>query len=67
MDAGDWIDAMYAIVVEIPHEQLGRLRDSLTKAEAVIDPEAARATWGLTEDHRAMGGSLDSFDAAEGS
>ena len=64
LPVGDWMDAMYAIVTEIPHERLEKLRDSMTTVEAQIDPKRARETWGLTEDHLAMSGSLDTFDPA---
>ena len=50
---------MYAMVPEIPDESLRKLRDAMTTAEAMIDPKRARETWGLTEDHQAMSGTLD--------
>jgi hypothetical protein len=59
LPVGDWVDAMYAMVPEIPDESLRKLRDSMTTAEAMIDPKRARETWGLTEDHQAMGGNLE--------
>lgn len=62
MPVGDWVDAMYAIVPEIPDEKLRKLRDVMTTSEATIDPKRARETWGLTEDHVAMMGTLDSAD-----
>lgn len=59
LDAGDWMDAMYAIVPEIPDEKLRKLRDAMTTSEALIDPKRARETWGLAEDHVAMSGVLE--------
>jgi hypothetical protein len=50
----DALDLIYVILTEIPHEVLTCLRDGLTTAEAMIDPEGARATWGLLPDHQDM-------------
>lgn len=63
MPAGDWMDVMYAIVPEIPSDQLKALRDSMTTSEAIIDPKRARETWGLSEDHLAMSGTLETTDS----
>lgn len=62
---GDWCDAVYAILTEVPHETLTRLRDRMTTAEALIDPVKARETWGLDPDHVAMAGTLESTAPAD--
>jgi hypothetical protein len=55
----DWCDAVYAILAEAPGERLEKLLDHFTMMEAVIDPERARATWGLLPEHTARAGALE--------
>lgn len=61
----DWCDAVYAILAEVPHDVLTRLRDRMTTVEAIIDPVRARETWGQTADHVAMAGTLETDGPAE--
>lgn len=55
----DAYDVIYVILTEIPSETLTKLRNGLTTAEALIDPERARETWGLEPDHLAMSAGLE--------
>jgi len=49
-----WLDAVYAAFLEAPHEVLEKAAKQLAIEEAKIDPERARATWGLRPEHQAM-------------
>jgi hypothetical protein len=53
-----WLDAVYAVWVSAPFEQLEKLRLQMTKQAARIDPDEARKTWGRRPEHVAMAGSL---------
>lgn len=45
--------AVWAIVVEAPHEAIQKITDQLIVSEAVRDPERARETWGVLPEHQA--------------
>lgn len=55
----DWCDAVYAILAEAPGDRLEKLMDHFTTMEAVIDPERARATWGLLPEHTSRTSALE--------
>lgn len=48
-----WLDAVYTIWVDAPHELLQKVMKQLITQEARIDPERARETWGLRPEHQA--------------
>lgn len=50
--AATWFDAVYAIVVEAPHELLEKLHAQLTISSARLRPD--RSTWGATPDQVAL-------------
>jgi hypothetical protein len=53
-----WLDAVWAAYAEAPHELLQKLNAELVKKSAMLDPEEARATWGVAPEHVAMAGRL---------
>jgi hypothetical protein len=52
VSAAVWWDALYAIVVDAPHEQLEKLYDQIVLKSHQLRPD--RATWGLLPDQVAM-------------
>jgi hypothetical protein len=55
----DWCDAVWAILAEAPGDRLEKLLDQFVTLEAMIDPERARATWGLLPEHTAKARALE--------
>lgn len=53
-----WLDAVYALLPEIPGGALGKIAAQLERKAAMIDPEAARETWGRSAVHRQLAGKL---------
>lgn len=53
-----WLDAVYAVSVEAPYEALEKLNKQMIVKSAMVDPEAARETWGALPEHQAMAGKL---------
>lgn len=51
-----YLDALYAIVADAPHDVLKELAKNLTIAGARIAPD--RDTWGLLPEHQALQGAL---------
>ena len=49
-----WLDAVYTAWADAPHELLKAAMKQLVIQEARIDPERARATWGLRPEHQAL-------------
>ena len=49
-----WLDAVYAAWADAPHKLLQEAMKQLSIQEARIDPERARATWGLRPEHQAL-------------
>lgn len=49
-----WLDAVYAVWADAPHELLTEAMKRLSIQEAKIDPVRARATWGTRPEHLAM-------------
>lgn len=50
--AACWFDAMYAIIMEAPHEALNKMFDTLVIAQARAEPD--RETWGMLPEHQRM-------------
>lgn len=48
-----WLDAVYALWADAPHKLLEEAMKRFAIQEAKIDPERARATWGLRPEHQA--------------
>lgn len=44
--------AIHASVVTAPGDALKKLNDQLIIAEVQVDPERARATWGMRPEHQ---------------
>jgi hypothetical protein len=49
-----WLDAVYAAWADAPHEVLQKAMQHFVVAEARLDPERARDTWGLQPEHQAL-------------
>lgn len=49
-----WLDAVYVAWADAPHELLQSAMERFVIQEARIDPERARATWGLRPEHQAL-------------
>lgn len=49
-----WLDAAYAAWADAPHEVLQKAMKHFIVQEAKLDPERARATWGLRPEHQAL-------------
>lgn len=64
-DLGTWLDAVYAVWIDAPHELLEKANAQMVRTQARIRPEEARETWGLRPEHRAMAGRLGSGRGAE--
>lgn len=47
-----WLDAVYAIVADAPHEVLEKLWPKLTSAAARVKPD--RETWGVLPEHQQL-------------
>jgi hypothetical protein len=56
------LDAAYATIVTTPIDVIKKLEDALDLAMVQIDPEAARATWGLTPEHQAKAQGLSKLN-----
>lgn len=53
-----WLDAVYALLVEVPDDALKALSRAIIRKSAEIDPEEARANWGRDPEHQAHAGKL---------
>lgn len=53
-----WLDAVYALLPEMPGEQLGKIAGQIERKAAQLDPEAARENWGRSAVHRQLAGKL---------
>lgn len=49
-----WLDAVYTAWADAPHELLQSAMKRFVIQEARIDPERARADWGLRPEHQAL-------------
>lgn len=49
-----WLDAVYTAWADAPHELLQQAMRRFVIHEARIDPERARADWGLRPEHQAL-------------
>lgn len=45
-----WLDAVYAVLMEAPHEALAKMRDQVVIQSARLRPD--RETWGLLPEHQ---------------
>lgn len=54
LELGTYLDIVWVILTEIPHETIEKLVESVQKAEALIDPVGTRKTWGQTEEQLDM-------------
>lgn len=54
--ASDYLDALYAIVADAPHDVLKELAKQITIAGAKLAPD--RDTWGLLPEHQALAGAM---------
>jgi hypothetical protein len=45
-----WLDAVYAVLMEAPHEALAKMRDQIVIQSARLRPD--RETWGLLPEHQ---------------
>jgi hypothetical protein len=54
--ASTYLDAIYAIVADAPHEVLKEMAKQLTIAGAKIAPD--RETWGLLPEHQMLAGDM---------
>lgn len=52
VSAACWFDAVYAIIMEAPHDALEKMFDHLVKATARADPD--RETWGMLPEHQRL-------------
>lgn len=57
-DLATWLDSVYAVWIEAPHEALEKASSHMIKATARLRPEEARETWGMRPEHQAMAGRL---------
>jgi hypothetical protein len=57
-DLGIWLDAVYAVWIDAPHELLEKAQATMVRQIARLRPEEARETWGLRPEHQAMAGKL---------
>lgn len=64
-DLGTWLDAVYAVWIDAPHELLEKANAQMVRTQARIRPEEARETWGMRPEHRAMAGRLGTGRGAE--
>lgn len=55
---GDYLDALYVIILETPVDEIQRLEGQLAVQEARLDPIAARENWGATPEQQGLGGRL---------
>jgi hypothetical protein len=53
-----WLDAVWAVYADAPHETLKKLHEEMVKKSAMLRPEEARETWGVAPEHVAMAGRL---------
>ena len=53
-----WLDAVYAVYADAPHQVLAQLSKQMVIKEAMVDPEGARETWGRRPEHIAMAGNF---------
>jgi hypothetical protein len=61
----DWLDSVYALYCEAPHELLEKMNKQMVINTARLRPEEARETWGLRPEHVAMAGQLGRGAGAE--
>lgn len=47
-----WLDAVYAVLMNAPHETLSKMNDKIVLLSARIRPD--RETWGLLPEHQAQ-------------
>jgi hypothetical protein len=55
-----YLDAVYAMILETPVDEIKKLESALSTLDAQLDPVRARETWGATPQHQALMGSLAS-------
>lgn len=60
-----WLDAVYTVWIEAPHELLEKVNKQLVVKAAMLRPDEARETWGMRPEHRAMAGTLGQGPGAE--
>jgi hypothetical protein len=48
----DWLAAVHATIATAPVQALEKINDQLIIAEVQVDPERARASWGLRPEHQ---------------
>lgn len=64
-DIGVWLDAVYALWLELPEEaRVKKFAAQLERRGAMLRPEEARRTWGRTPVQRALAGDLGQGPAA---
>lgn len=56
VSGGRWLDMVYAIVMQAPHEILEKMQSQITIQTARLRPD--RETWGLLPDQVALGAKL---------
>lgn len=56
-DLADWLDVVYAIWLDAPHEVVKKAGETLRKQSDRVAPD--RSTWGLLPEHRAQMGSFE--------
>lgn len=52
VEAIDYLDALWAIIVDAPVDHLIKLQDRMTVEVARADPERAREDWGARPEHQ---------------
>lgn len=65
VDLGTWLDAVYAVWIDAPHELLEKASAQMVRTQARIRPEDARETWGVLPEHKAHAGRLGQGRGAE--
>jgi hypothetical protein len=60
-----WIAAIHATLVTAPIDSLKQLNQQLVVAEVQVDPERARATWGLLPEHQVTAPAEQRFGDSE--
>ena len=58
--ASVWLDAVYAIVVDAPNEQLQRIHEQITMQAGRLRPD--RDSWGLDPDQAALTNKITKLD-----
>jgi hypothetical protein len=56
MPASEWLDAVYAVYLNAPHELLEKAHKQMVIGAARLRPD--RETWGLLPEHQALGRGL---------